>query len=43
MALLAACGDEGNGNEDTLFTGFSGLVIVVIAAFFIFRAMKKRG
>ena len=42
MLLLTACGDD-NGNNDTLFTGFSGFVILVIAGVFIYRAMKKRG
>lgn len=43
MVLLVACGDDGNGNDDTLLTGFSGFVILVLAAFFVVRAMKKRG
>jgi hypothetical protein len=42
FVLLAACGDDG-GNEDTLLTGFSGVVILAIAVFFVMRAMKKRG
>ncbi|MGH9038989.1 MAG: hypothetical protein ACRDZ3_02035 [Acidimicrobiia bacterium] len=43
MALMVACGDDGNGNDDTLLTGFSGVVILAIAVFLVVRAMKKRG
>lgn len=42
MALLVACGNDGNGNEDTLLTGFSGVVILAIVVVLLVRAMKKR-
>ncbi|MDQ3945083.1 MAG: hypothetical protein M3357_08055 [Actinomycetota bacterium] len=42
LTLMAACGDEGNGNEDTLLTGFSGVLILAIVIFLIVRSMKKR-
>jgi hypothetical protein len=41
MMLMAACGDDDNGNEDTLLTGFSGFVILCIAIWLIWRWMKK--
>lgn len=37
--LLTACGD----NNDTIFTGFSGVVIAVIVIWLVIRAVKKRG
>jgi hypothetical protein len=43
MLLLVACGNDNKGNDDTLLTGFSGFIILVIAVFFVVRAMKKRG
>jgi len=43
MGMLAACGDDENGNEDTLLTGFSGLVILIIVIWVIARVIKKRG
>ncbi|MGZ8565648.1 MAG: hypothetical protein ACXWXS_01205 [Actinomycetota bacterium] len=30
FSLLTACGNEGDGNDDTLLTGFSALVILAI-------------
>lgn len=42
MALFTACGDDGEGNEDTLLTGFSGFVILCLAIFFVYRWAKKR-
>ena len=39
--LLAACGDDGEGNNDTLLTGFSGLVIVVIVGYLLYRWFAK--
>jgi hypothetical protein len=42
LTLMAACGEEGNGNEDTLLTGFSGVLILAIVIFLIVRSMKKR-
>lgn len=41
--LLGACGDDGDGNGDTLFTGLSGLVIAIIVIWFVVKAIKKRG
>jgi hypothetical protein len=42
LAFLTACGENGNGEEDTLLTGLSGVVIVVLVAWFLVRAVKKR-
>lgn len=39
--LLAACGDDGD-NNDTLFTGFSGFVILCVVVFFVARWLGKR-
>jgi hypothetical protein len=30
-------------NDDTLLTGFSGVVILVIVVWLVMRAIKKRG
>ena len=43
MLLLVACGGDEQGNDDTLFTGLSGVIILGLAIFFIMRAMKRRG
>ena len=43
MGLLAACGDDGGDNKDTIFTGFSGVVIAIIVIWLIVKAVKKRG
>lgn len=44
LLLLAACGnDENGGNEDTLLTGFSGVVILAIVIWIVVRMAKKRG
>lgn len=40
MMLLGACGGDGNDN-DTIWTGLSGLVIVVIIGAIILRKTKK--
>ena len=41
--VMAAFGDkEGEGNEDTLFTGFS-LVVIIVIGFLIFRHFAKKG
>lgn len=42
LLFLAACGDDDNGNEDTLLTGFSGVVIFALVIWFVVRTMKKR-
>jgi len=42
FCLLAACGDDGEGNNDTLFTGLSGVVIFFIVIWLVFRAINKR-
>lgn len=42
LALMTACGDDGEGNDDTLLTGFSGVVILAIVIFIIMRSVKKR-
>ena len=43
LLLFAACGNEENGNEDTLLTGFSGVVILAIVIWIVVRMAKKRG
>jgi hypothetical protein len=44
MLTAAACGDDGSGgNEDTLFTGLSGVVILGAAVWFILRKIRSRG
>ena len=44
MAMLIACGDNGNGgNDDTLLTGLSGVVIVGLVVWLVVRSMRKRG
>lgn len=42
LMVMAACGDEDNGNEDTLLTGVSGVLILVIVVWLIVRAVRKR-
>lgn len=42
--LAAACGEDGEGGDnDTLLTGLSGLIILIIAVWLIVRALNKRG
>ena len=40
MGLMAACGGD-NGNDDTLFTGFSGVIILVLVVWFFARRSRK--
>lgn len=42
LLALPACGNGDNGNQDTLLTGFSGLVIAVIVIWLLVRAIRKR-
>lgn len=42
LTLMTACGDNGNGEGDTLLTGLSGLVILVLVVWLVARAVKKR-
>lgn len=44
VAMLTACGDDGNGggNEDTLLTGLSGVVIFGAVIWFVLRKVKSR-
>lgn len=42
LALLGACGEDGEGN-DTLLTGLSGLVILIIVVWLIIHALRGRG
>jgi hypothetical protein len=42
LAFMSACGDNGGGEEDTLLTGLSGVVIFVLLAWFVIRAVRKR-
>ena len=41
MLLFAACGEDGEGGDDSLFTGFS-LVVVIIIGFFVVRWLVGR-
>jgi hypothetical protein len=42
MLLMAACGNDNNGgNKDTIFTGFSGVVILVLVVWFVARRARK--
>ena len=43
-AMLTACGDDGNGggNEDTLLTGLSGVIIFGAVIWFVLRKVKGR-
>jgi hypothetical protein len=45
LLFLSSCGndDNGNGNEDTLFTGFSGVIILVLIVWFVMRKARNRG
>lgn len=42
MVLLGACGGDGDGDEDTLLTGLSGVVIVGLVIFFVIRSRKNK-
>lgn len=43
LLFLAACGnDEDGGNEDTLLTGFSGVVILAIVIWLVVRMARNR-
>jgi hypothetical protein len=40
--FLAACGDDGEGgDDDTLLTGLSGVIILAIVIWLIWRGVKK--
>ena len=41
LLFLSACGNDDGGNEDTLFTGFSGVVILVLIVWFFARRTRK--
>ncbi|MEW6474964.1 MAG: hypothetical protein AB1679_22155 [Actinomycetota bacterium] len=43
LLFLSACGDDNEGgNEDTLFTGFSGVIILVLVIWFLTRRARNR-
>ena len=42
LLLLSSCGNDDNGNEDTLFTGFSGVIILVLIVWFVMRKARNR-
>ena len=42
LLFMTACGNDDGGNEDTLFTGFSGVVILVLVVWFVTRKMRNR-
>lgn len=42
LVLLAACGGDGPGNDDTLWTGLSGLVIAVLLVVVLLRWLNRR-
>jgi hypothetical protein len=39
--IMVACGEDGN-NNDTILTGFSGVLIFGIIVWIIYRAVKNR-
>lgn len=41
MVVLAACGENGE-NNDTLLGGFSGILILGIVVWIIYRYMSRR-
>lgn len=41
MLFFVGCGEDGDGNDDALLTGFSGLVIAIIVVWLIVRAIRK--
>jgi hypothetical protein len=43
LIFFAACGEDGDGDGDTLLTGFSGLVIVCLVIWGVVRYARKRG
>jgi hypothetical protein len=43
LLFLSACGNDDEGNEDTLFTGFSGVIILVLIVWFVMRKARNRG
>lgn len=42
LLLLAACGNDETGNEDTLLTGFSGVVILAVVIWLVVRMARNR-
>ena len=42
LLFLAACGGDDNGEDDTLLTGFSGVIILALVVWLIVRSMRKR-
>ena len=43
LLFMTACGNDDGGNEDTLFTGFSGVLILVLVVWFVMRKARNRG
>jgi hypothetical protein len=43
LLFMAACGNDDEGNEDTLFTGFSGVIILILIVWFVARKVRNRG
>lgn len=43
MAALAACGeDDGEGGDPDLFLGLSGVIILGVVLWFVFKAVSRR-
>lgn len=42
LLFLTACGENGDGNSDTILTGFSGVLIFGIVVYIIFRYVRSR-
>lgn len=40
--LLAACEDQGNAGDDNLLTGATGLLIVLVVGYVVWRWMASR-
>lgn len=41
LNLFVACGEDGDGNNDTLFTGLSGVIILAVVIWILVRVVRK--
>lgn len=42
LVVLTACAGDGPGNDDTIWTGLSGLVIAVVVLVLVSRWIRRR-
>ena len=42
LVLLAACGENGDGNTDSILTGFSGVLIFGLIVWIVYRLVRSR-